>query len=125
MTVARDASDLEYWRAFFQEHPLAYQVLKHTWTYGPDTPTIIRKRLLGHRSGVGVEVIREAYALLLEAGLVERMPGKELDRNQLTSSVKKTLKRRAKYHTPRKTHTYYRLSRTGELVARALIHAEG
>ncbi len=112
-----DQKELSLWREFFSQHPIAYQLIVHTKRYGPDTPTIVHKRLLGHRSGLSIEEVRENYQLLVDFGLVEKTSGKELDRHDLTSSVKKTLKRRQKYHTPRKTHTYYQLSRKGEILA--------
>jgi hypothetical protein len=117
-----ELKELSLWRQFFAQHPIAYQLMVHTRQYGPDTPMIVHKRLLGRRSGLPIEQIRENYDVLLEFGLMEKTSGKELDRNHLTSSVKKTLKRRQKYHTPRKTHTYYQLSRKGELVTRYLEH---
>ncbi len=116
--------ELELWRQFFDQHPVAYQLMEHTRQYGPDTPMIVHKRLLGRRSGLSIEEIRENYGMLLQFGLMEKTSGKELDRNHLTSSIKKTLKRRQKYHTPRKTHTYYQLSRKGELLARYLHHGD-
>ena len=119
-----DLNELRLWRQFFEQHPVAYQLMVHTRRYGPDTPMIVHKRLLGHQSGLTIEKIRENYDILLEFGLLEKTEGKELDRNHLTSSIKKTLKRRQKYHAPRKTHTYYQLSRKGKLVVRYLEHGE-
>lgn len=116
-----DEKELDLWKNFFNQHPIAYQLMVHTKLYGPDTPMNVHKRLLGQRSGLSIEEIRDNYRLLLEFGLMEKTSGKELDRNHLTSSIKKTLKRRQKYHTPRKTHTYYQLSRKGELVIRNLL----
>ncbi len=115
------AKELILWQEFFAQHPIAYQLMMHTKHYGPDTPMIVHKRLLGRRSGLSIEEIRANYQLLLDFGLMQKTSGKELDRHDLTSSVKKTLKRRQKYHTPRKTHTYYELSRKGELLARAVL----
>jgi predicted transcriptional regulator len=48
------------------------------------------------------------------------LAGKVIPRRYETSSIKKTLKRRAKHATPRKTHTYYELTREGRLLLRSL-----
>ncbi|HBQ95681.1 MAG: DUF2250 domain-containing protein [Firmicutes bacterium] len=119
-----DQKEINLWRDFFVKNPVAYRLMVHTKRYGPDTPVIVHKRLLGRRSGLSIEEIRANYQLLLDFGLMEKTPGKELNRHDLTSSIKKTLKRRQKYHTPRKTHTYYQLSRKGELLTRFLDQIE-
>ena len=100
--------------------PLLQDILRHTKRYGPDTPSLIVKRLLGARTGLSVEEVRRAYAELCELGLMRPLPGKTIPRRYETSSIKKTLKRRAKHATPKKTHTYYELTREGRLLLRKL-----
>lgn len=100
--------------------PLLLDILRHTKRHGPDTPTLIVKRLLGQRTGLSVPQVRAAYAELCELGLLQPLAGKVIPRRYETSSIKKTLKRRAKYATPRKTHTYFELTREGKLLLRRL-----
>jgi predicted transcriptional regulator len=100
--------------------PLLLDILRHTRLCGPDTANLIVKRLLGQRTGLSVAEARAAYAELCELGLVRPLAGKVIPRRFETSSIKKTLKRRAKHATPRKTHTYYELTREGELLVRGM-----
>jgi predicted transcriptional regulator len=102
------------------ESPLLLDILRHTKLCGPDTPNLIVKRLLGRRTGLTVEEVRSAYAELCGLGLLRPLAGKVIPRRFETSSIKKTLKRRAKHATPRKTHTYYELTREGRLLLRRL-----
>ncbi len=100
------------------ERPLLVAILRHTKLHGPDTPGLVVKRLLGERTGLSVEEARAAYAELCGLGLMRPLSGKVIPRRFETSSIKKTLKRRAKHATPRKTHTYYELTREGRLLLR-------
>lgn len=100
--------------------PLLLAILRHTKRHGPDTPSLLVKRLLGRRTGLSVEEARAAMAELCELGLLQPLAGKTIPRRFETSSIKKTLKRRAKHATPKKTHTYYELTRAGRLLVRSL-----
>jgi predicted transcriptional regulator len=100
--------------------PLLLDILRHTKLHGPDTPSLIVKRLLGQRTGLTVAEVRAAYAELVGLGLMQPLAGKVIPRRYETSSIKKTLKRRAKHATPRKTHTYYELTREGRLLLRSM-----
>jgi predicted transcriptional regulator len=100
--------------------PLLLDILRHTKLCGPDTPNLIIKRLLGQRTGLAVEEVRSAYAELCDLGLMRPLAGKTIPRRYETSSIKKTLKRRAKQATPRKMHTYYELTRAGRQLLRQL-----
>ena len=101
-------------------YPLLLDILRHTKRHDPDTPTLIVERLLGQRTGLSVPQVRAAYAEMCELGLLQPLAGKVIPRRYETSSIKKTLKRRAKYATPRKTHTYFELTREGKLLLRRL-----
>jgi predicted transcriptional regulator len=62
-------------------------------------------------SGLPLELINDAIVDLLEIGLIERDPG---------SAIKRSKARFKKAFEVHKHHTYYRLSREGELFVRSI-----
>jgi predicted transcriptional regulator len=62
-------------------------------------------------SGLPLELINDAVGDLLEIGLIERDPG---------SAIKRSKARFKKAFEVHKHHTYYRLSREGELFVRSI-----
>ena len=55
-------------RRLLAENPQARAIMLHTWAYGPDTPAIMAKRLMGRNSGGTGAEFRQAYPKLLSSG---------------------------------------------------------
>ncbi len=68
-------------------------------------------RMMARMTGLDVETLQTAVDDLLEAGLIERDPG---------SAIKRSKARFKKAFEVHKHHTYYRLSRRGELFVRSI-----
>ncbi|CAD5244502.1 DUF2250 domain-containing protein [Thermococcus camini] len=68
-------------------------------------------KMIGKMSGLPLELITDAIGALLEIGLIERDPGSAVKRS------KASFKKAFEVH---KHHTYYRLSREGELFVRSI-----
>ncbi|SMD31168.1 DUF2250 domain-containing protein [Picrophilus oshimae] len=92
---------------------LEMDILKHLDKYGPDSPSIIWRRLLGHMADK--EQVRFAFKHLKQEGYI-RYYGNKVDRNSLTSSLKKTLKIKARKSNS--SRSYYELTEKGYEVLR-------
>ncbi len=101
------------WRNMPQELPISYQllpihfyILLHLKKAGVDYANMMAKM-----TELDVFLIKDAINDLLEAGLIERDSG---------SAVKRSKARFKKAFEVHKHHTYYRLSRKGELFLRSI-----
>jgi len=90
----------------FELLPVHLYVLAHLKRAGVDYA-----KMMGKMSGLPLELITDAIEDLLEIGLIERDPG---------SAVKRSKARFKKAFEVHKHHTYYRLSREGELFVRSI-----
>ncbi|ASA77712.1 DUF2250 domain-containing protein [Thermococcus sp. 5-4] len=90
----------------FELLPVHLYVLIHLKKAGVDYA-----KMIGKISGLPLELITDAIDDLLEIGLIERDPG---------SAVKRSKARFKKAFEVHKHHTYYRLSREGELFVRSI-----
>ncbi len=75
---------------------LLKRVLLHLLIFGPDTPKLMGKRLLGERTNIDPPDIKEACIKLREMGLVKRRDGETLPEHTPTSSIKPWIKIKAK-----------------------------
>ncbi len=97
------------------------RILAHIYKYGPDTPWLMARRLLG-RAGwdpplVPPEEVEAACARLEAAGLLARFRGGNL-KGRVTSSVKPWLKVKQKNPEHKgRGGVYYELTREGRRVA--------
>ncbi|WP_297436331.1 DUF2250 domain-containing protein [Thermococcus sp.] len=90
----------------FELPPVHLYVLFHLRKAGVDYA-----RMMGKMSGLSVELINDAIDDLIELGLVERDSG---------SAIKRSKARFKKAFEVHKHHTYYKLSREGELFTRSI-----
>ena len=90
----------------FELLPVHLYVLSHLKRAGVDYAKMMAKV-----SGLPLELINDAIGDLLEIGLIERDPG---------SAIKRSKARFKKAFEVHKHHTYYRLSREGELLVRSI-----
>ncbi|QDA31699.1 DUF2250 domain-containing protein [Thermococcus indicus] len=90
----------------FELLPVHLYVLTHLKRAGVDYAKMMAKM-----SGLPLELITDAIGDLLEVGLIERDPG---------SAIKRSRARFKKAFEVHKHHTYYRLSREGELFVRSI-----
>lgn len=97
-------------------------VLLHLYTYGPDTPKLMARRLMGSRTRLSVDEVEAACASLERMGLVERYRGSL--KGLPTSSVKPWIKVKARGE-PRARGVYYSLTREGRGLARLLSRGKG
>jgi len=102
---------------------LQKQLLVHLAKFGPDTPWLISRRLLG-ASGwskkVDEALVESSLLALQSAGLVDRH-NKKL-KMMPTSSIKPWMKLKQKNRDNRPRGIYYTLTRKGRLLASELKH---
>ncbi|MFA4646492.1 DUF2250 domain-containing protein [Pyrococcus kukulkanii] len=91
--------------SFLKLLPVHLYVLLHLKKAGVDYAKMMAKV-----SGLPVDLINDAIKDLMEAGFIERDPG---------SAIKRSKARFKKAFEVHKHHTYYRLSRKGELFLRS------
>ncbi|ALL01869.1 hypothetical protein Pyrde_1826 [Pyrodictium delaneyi] len=46
----------------WQLDELSIKILLHLYTYGPDTPSLLSRRLLGERTNIDVSVVEQTLA---------------------------------------------------------------
>ena len=96
------------------------KVLLHLYIYGPDTPKLLCRRLLGERSQIDVAVLEQVLDNLVNKGLVKRMQIRTIPKNAATSSIKPWIKVKAKANEVRKHGQYYELTKEGKRIAREI-----
>jgi len=99
---------------------LSKKILLHFLIFGPDTPKLMGKRLLGKRTNIDPLIIRETCIKLCEMGLVGRRDGKTLPKRTPTSSLKPWIKVKAKAKETTKHGQYFELTKSGKKVARTI-----
>jgi len=99
---------------------LSKRVLLHLLIFGPDTPKLMGKRLLGERTNIDPSDIKEVCIKLQEMGLVKRKEGKTLPKRTPTSSIKPWIKIKAKSKETAKHGQYFELTKEGKKVAKAI-----
>ncbi|BDR91109.1 hypothetical protein [Vulcanisaeta souniana] len=97
---------------------LEKRILAHIYHYGPDTPWLLARRLLGAagwRPIVPEDEVEKAVQHLVQLGLLQEFRGSL--KGKVTSSVKPWLK--VKQHNPerRGRGIYYELTKVGKKVA--------
>ncbi|MFP3157846.1 MAG: hypothetical protein RXQ97_06530 [Caldivirga sp.] len=97
---------------------LEKKILAHIYKYGPDTPWLLARRLLGSagwRPIVPEDEVEEACRHLVQLGLLQEFRGSL--KGKVTSSVKPWLK--VKQHNPerRGRGIYYDLTKQGRRIA--------
>jgi hypothetical protein len=100
---------------------LEKRILIHIYKYGPDTPWLMARRLLGEHGWApkyDEGEIETACTRLEEAGLLTRFKG-SLKRS-VTSSVKPWLKVKAKEMGHKPSGVYYDLTKEGRKLAERL-----
>ncbi len=97
---------------------LEKRILAHIYKYGPDTPWLMSRRLLG-RAGwsplVPPEEVEAACQRLEAAGLLQRFRGNL--KGRVTSSLKPWLKVKQKNPEHKGRGVYYELTREGRRIA--------
>ncbi|MBO8181717.1 MAG: DUF2250 domain-containing protein [Archaeoglobus sp.] len=99
---------------------LLKRILLHLLIFGPDTPKLMRKRLLGERTNIGPPDIKEACIKLREMGLVKRRDGKTLPKHTPTSSIKPWIKIKARSKETAKHGQYFELTKEGKKIAKEI-----
>ena len=103
---------------------LLKRILLHLLTFGPDTPKLMGKRLLGERTNIDPPDIKEACIKLREMGLVKRRDGKRdgktLPKHTPTSSIKRWIKIKAKSKKIAKHDQYFELTKKGKKIAKEI-----
>ncbi|AEM38998.1 protein of unknown function DUF2250 [Pyrolobus fumarii 1A] len=97
---------------------LSLKVLLHLYEYGPDTPKLMCRRLLGERTQLDPALLERVLEAIAEKGLVKRMQSKTVPKNTATSSIKPWIKVRVKSSEVRRHGQYYELAREGEKLAK-------
>ncbi len=106
---------MEYWL-----NELGTKVLLHLYTYGPDTPRLLCRRLLGERQQIDTTQLERVLDNLANKRLVKRMQIRTIPRNTATSSIKPWIKVKAKANEVRKHGQYYELTKDGKRIAREI-----
>lgn len=99
---------------------LLRRVLLHLLIFGPDTPKLMGKRLLGERTNIDPPAIKEACIKLREMGLVRRRDGRTLPKHTPTSSIKPWIKIKAKSKETAKHGQYFVLTKKGKKIAKEI-----
>ena len=99
---------------------LRLMALLHLHLYGPDTPSLMARRLLGRRTRIDPTALEEALEQLAAEGLVERLESRIVPKSTATSSIKPWIKVRAGSREVRRHGQYYSLTREGRRSARRL-----
>lgn len=97
---------------------LEKKILAHIYAYGPDTPWLLARRLLGSAGWVPVapeDEVEAACRRLEEMGLLERYRGKL--KGKVTSSIKPWLKVKQRNPERKGAGIYYTLTKRGRWVA--------
>ncbi len=92
-------------------------ILLHLYVYGPDTPKLMARRLLGSRTRHSVDEVEAACEALEEKGLIQRYRGSL--KGSPTSSIKPWIKIRAKWDSKARG-VYYDLTKKGKETAKAI-----
>ena len=108
----------EVGRILGELNDLEKKILAHIYHYGPDTPWLISRRLLGAagwRPIVPEDEVERAIQHLVNLGLLEEFKGSL--KGRVTSSVKPWLKVKQRNPERRGRGVYYDLTKIGRRVA--------
>ncbi|AGK62168.1 hypothetical protein Asulf_02215 [Archaeoglobus sulfaticallidus PM70-1] len=99
---------------------LQKKVILHFLTFGPDTPKLMSRRLLGVKTHVDLQILEKDCLKLCEKGLIKKIAGKKVPKRVPTSSIKPHIKIRAKSKEIRRHGQYFELTHRGKQVGKII-----
>ncbi|NJE07642.1 DUF2250 domain-containing protein [Thermococcus sp. M39] len=99
---------------------LQKKIILHLLIFGPDTPKLMSRRLLGTKTYINLHEIEDACLELCKKGLIRKITGKIVPKHAPTSSIKPHIKIRAKSREIRRHGQYFELTKEGKQIGKII-----